>query len=105
MRKCRNCEEDPCICLGIKRTQTARTKPWEEFSQGGGHAPEDWFVRRAIRRWAAQRTEAGRMDRGKSIADLVLEEFIADGGGPDHPDYLRLEEFMQRNAEQLKVKS
>ncbi len=105
MRKCRNCEEDPCICAGIKRAQAPRTKTWEEFSQGGGHAPEDWFVRRGLRRWTAQRTEAGRMDRGKSIADLILEEFIADGGGPDHPDDLRLEEFMERNAERLKVKS
>ncbi len=80
-------------------------KFWEPFSHGGGDAPEDWFVRRAIRRWTAQRTEVGRLDRGKSIADLVVEEFMKDGGGPDHPDYLRLEDFMERNTEYLKVKA
>ncbi len=105
MGRCRNCEEDPCICAGISGAQTRGVKRWEPFSHGGGEAPEDWFLRRAIRRWAAQRTEAGRLDRGKSIADLVLEEFIKDGGGPDHPDYGRLEEFMERNAERLKVKT
>ena len=82
-----------------------RTTPtWQPYPQHGEPAPADWWLRKAIRRWCLDRGETGRTGSGKSIADFMLEEFIKDGGSPDHPDYLRLEEFLERNAEQLKVK-
>jgi len=58
----------------------------------------------AIRRWCLDRGETGRTGSGKSIADYMLEEFIADGGSPEHPDHVRLNEWLQRNTLNMKAK-
>ncbi len=77
-----------CVCGYVLRVIPKKVSA--PVTDPGLMAPDDFFVRRAVLRWLN-----GKGD----IRDLMLEEFIADGGGPDHPDYLRLEEFMQRNAE------
>ena len=89
MPDCPNCTQDPCVCRKSKRP-TSPPVPPENV------APDDYFVRRAVLRW---------MNGHGDIRDLMLEEFMNAGGGPDHPDYLQLEEFMQRNAERLKVRA
>ena len=53
-----------------------------------GNAPEDWFVRCAVRRWHPN---------GPSIDKLVLEEFHKIGGTPTHSDYPRLNQFLNRS--------
>ena len=93
MPDCLNCLRSPCVCP----KGHGKPQPWQPSYVDPATIPdENWFVRRALRRWAAQRTDEGRTDRGKSIRELILEEFLADGGSPDHPDYARLEEFLER---------
>lgn len=94
MPECANCFKSPCVCP----KGHGKSQPWQPPYVDPATIPDDnWFVRRALRRWAAERSDTGSTHRGKSIRDFILEEFVADGGTPDHPDYLRLEEFLQRS--------
>jgi len=94
------CEE----CGWTPQTGLGSTKSWQPYTQHGEPAPAEWWLRKAIRRWCESRYEHAGRDHGKSIAELMLDEFDKDQGSPDHADYLRLEEFLERSAERLKQK-
>jgi len=93
MPNCLNCLRSPCVCP----KHHGKPQPWQPPYVDPATIPDEhWFVRRAIRRWVKARADLGSTQAGKPIRDFILEEFIQDGGTPDHPDYLRLEEFLQR---------
>jgi len=100
MEKCSAHSLEQCLVCSRENPQPrAQSKSWQPPYVDPATIPdENWFVRRALRRWAAERSELGSLHSGKSIRDFILEEFLADGGSPDHPDYVRLGEFLDRQA-------
>jgi len=94
MAKCMNCGEGLCVCPKGQ----GKPKVWQPPQVDPATIPDEhWFVRRALRRWINARHESGRLDHGKSIKDLIVDEFMTDGASPQHPDFHRLEDYLERD--------